>query len=569
MMLAVPLLLISFFISALSVQVTREKIGYTYTSTLQLTAGQFSDRLKDLEMLTSSLSVDDNLNAMCIQETGNEDLYAYVQFQSRLRAYVNQRILKSNVTLYLPKQGWLLSSRGGISRASANPAFGAYRSQFAQWGDWGIRPSVSNPSVRCLSVVRGYIHERQSNGIFIIEIDGRDALSGLSNMDEAKEVSNLFLMDAEGNGFARDEASLSDGALQSAVMKALDGASAAELPWRAGGHAYRALAVRLADSHCAVGILIDEQAIIQPIQTTQRWGVAIIVAFLLASVLYMIISYRQVTEPVDHIQAAMKQVEAGDFSARADAGQKNELGEVAAAFNHMVEQLDGLIQERYLHQIQLTQAQLRFLRVQINPHFLYNCLFTLYTLIKSEELEAAADLAIYLGQYFQITSRAESGEVPLYQEIEHVRLLVKIQNMRFSDRLRLDEHVDDALKMALIPNLALLTIVENFMTHGMKTVRGMAVITIGANSEGERVTLSVSDNGSGVPEEQLQAMQAAIDAAALDESNAHGLQNVAARFRMMYGEGTKLKVEASEPHGLTVRVEFRPSGDEGRMRSDV
>ncbi len=207
------------------------------------------------------------------------------------------------------------------------------------------------------------------------------------------------------------------------------------------------------------------------------------------------------------------------------------------------------------------QTQLKFLRAQINPHFLYNCLFTLYTFIKNEDLDNAADLAVYLGQYYQINTRADSGDVALYQELEHVRLLVKIQSMRFSGRLRYDEEIDEPLRMLRIPSLTLLTVAENFLTHGIKNLRGTAELRITARREDGWILLRVADTGTGVEPEQLEQMRSALDAAQADGANIRGLQNVLLRFRMLFGPETAITVAANEPQGLIVEIYIPDKGE--------
>lgn len=105
--LAIPLIVINFVITSRGIQLMRAQISGAYRNSLALIADQFQDRLKDLEMMAASMTIDDALNAMCIAEKGEENLFEYVQFQSRMRGYVNQRILKGNISVILPKQGWV------------------------------------------------------------------------------------------------------------------------------------------------------------------------------------------------------------------------------------------------------------------------------------------------------------------------------------------------------------------------------------------------------------------------------------------------------------------------------
>ena len=564
MMLAVPLLVIGVAINIYSVHVTREQIRSAYRNTLMLTAKQFRDRLTDLEMIVSSFTLDDSFVMLCISDHPEKDLYEYAQFRSRMRAYIDQRIIRSNITLFLPKQGWIISSSDGVSCAEKNTGFPEYRARFGEYGKWGIRRTLKNAYADCVSVVYGYMRENQTNGIFMIEISQSDALANLSPFSGTGDILNSFLFDEHGIVFAFDKTPFESEALLKALGADADadadadaGAGAAdgdkngfkEQAWRIGGGDYRLMSVRLSGSNLSAGIIIDEQAIIRPIFVMQAWMAAVILVFLFAAVLYAYISYRQITDPIGKLQTAMKKVEAGDFTARAGVFHKNELGAIANSFNLMVGRIDELIMERYVTQIHLSQAQLKFLRAQINPHFLYNSLFTLYTLIKNEDTDAAADLAVYLGKYFQINTRGDENELPLCREVESVKLLLKIQNMRLTNRIRLIEEIEAPVGMVSVPSLSLMTIAENFITHGMKDMIGEAVISIKASSADGIITITVSDTGVGAPDERILEIQRLIDGTAPDQTNVNGLQNVAARLKLLKGDTARLTVSRNKPSG--------------------
>lgn len=555
-LLAVPLLIINLLITTHSMNVTRKEISNTYTNTLRLTADQFSDRLRDLELLASSLSIDDQLNAMCIVEKGAEDLYDYVLFHDRMRGYANQRIMTSNISVLLPKQQWIISTKNRIARTSTYEEFDSYAREIPHYGSWGIRRSLYDPQRDCFSIVCGYVNERQSNAIFIVEIGRQEILEALSGLSASSEVANVFLVDGEGHIYAQDESLFAQQELVDAVRDAFADREKKqyELVHENDRQFYRVIGQTLQDNQCVMGVVIDEQAILEPLVATRQWAYAAVLCFMIAIALYMRISYRRITEPIEDIKTVMKRVEDGDFTARAHGFHQNEIGEITIALNHMIEQLDGLIKERYLSNMQLTQTQMKFLRAQIRPHFLYNCLYTIYTLIKNEDLDSAANLAIYLGQYYQINTRSENAETPLYQEIEHIRLLIRIQRMRFGDILTYEEAIDDELRLLQIPSLALLTIVENFLTHGLKSQSAAALLRIEAERGDAGAVLRVVDTGIGMEEDRLNDIQKSIDRAEPDQTDAHGLQNVAIRFRMLYGDAARLTIERNEPHGLIVRI---------------
>ena len=545
---------ISLAISSRGIQTTRDAVLRTYNTTLLLTVDQFSDRLSDLRMLVASLSIDDALNAMCIVEKGREDLYDYVEFLEKIRSYANQRIMQGNIHVILPKQGWVISSNDRILRLSSLNGVDDYFLHISSYGEWGIRRKLADPGETCFSIVCGYLRAGQSNAIFVIEIDQAEVLNAIARPTDARDVAGSFLLDAGGSMYAQRPDLFDADAIRSLSSAMFGEGTSYEAVLSSGDRDYRVLGVPLDGTRCAFGILIDEQTILKPVLDVRAGLYVAIVAFFLAAFAYIAISYRRITAPVDQLQEAMHKVQAGDLSARAQSDYKNEIGDLARTFNGMVDRLDALIRDQYLGEIQLKQAQVKFLRAQINPHFLYNSLFTLYTLIKNEELDVAADLAVYLGQYYQINTRAEGGDAMLYREIECVRLLVNIQRIRFRDRLSYEEDVATELKTLRIPQLALLTIVENFLTHGLKDMKEPALLLVRARTTDEGIEIEVRDTGSGVTAERLDEIRRGLDDVSLGQSDVRGLQNVLIRFRMLYGEGVVMRVTRNEPRGMTVTM---------------
>ena len=565
--LMIPLVAINIMLSAQSSRDIQQSLIGSYQNALKLSVDQFSDRLQDLRQLTISLSLDDELKSMSIVRPGDENLFDYVLFHSRLHSYVAQRLLSANISVLLPRQQWVISTEDYIYPMRDVPEIRESMAEAVNCQRWGIRPCGANPDETRLSIVTGYVSDAQSNALFYIELDEQAVLEAISPLKDSSGIVEVFLMDengelyigADGGIDAARFAAETDAARRAFFENPTD-AGASEFTYTQDRDQFTVLVSKLAGTGCALGVALDSQSVFWPMTMIGYWMLACIAVFCTMMAIYMVITYRHIVAPIDRIHATMEQVGRGDFTAIADERPNNEIGDIATALNRMVEQLKTQIDQRYVYEIQLAQTQLRFLRAQINPHFLYNSLFTLYTFIKNEDLDSAADLAIYLGQYYQINTRADNGDIALYQELEHIRLLVKIQNMRFAGRVQYEEQVDEALKILAIPNLTLLTIAENFLTHGIKNLRGEASLRIMAERRDGEILLTVADTGEGVSAEQLEQMRGALENIDLTQSNLHGLQNVLVRFRMRYGEEVRIEVLSNTPRGLVNVIHIPDKG---------
>lgn len=564
LILLLPLAGINMTISMQSARSIQDGLIQNHENSLKIYADQMSDRLQDLNQLAISLSLDDDLNALCIAKHSREDLLKYVWFREKLCSYTVQRLFSGNISVYLPKQDWVISTGDYIYSLKDAPHVEQSLENLPESMFWGIRPQRMNPEDLCVSIAVGYIAPTQTNAVFLIEVNQTEILEAMEPISQSDDILTVFLMDRSGSAFLNSEESIDRNALIAQTQEyrsaGFEYGKSHSFPYRKDGKENTVIVYPVPQTNCVMGVVIDGGRLAWPRNVTGMWTLVSIGTLIVIAVVFTVVTHRNIVEPIHRIHETMEQIGRGNFGAEVCGKTSNEIGDIASSLNQMSKHLRELIDERYIYEIQLAQTQLRILRAQINPHFLYNSLFTLYTFIKNEDLDSAADLAIYLGQYYQINTHLDDDNVPLYKELEHVRLLVQIQNMRFSNRLRYVEKVDPSLKLLTVPNLTLLTITENFLTHGVKNVRGEMSLMIEAKRESGEIVLAVADTGSGVSEEKLEEMRSRLAQIELSRNNLHGLQNVLARFRMAYGEKTYIEILPNEPHGLINRIHIPDEG---------
>jgi LytS/YehU family sensor histidine kinase len=199
-------------------------------------------------------------------------------------------------------------------------------------------------------------------------------------------------------------------------------------------------------------------------------------------------------------------------------------------------------------QAKLAQAQLENLRLQLQPHFLFNTLNTISS-VMYEDVPAADAMLTQLSELLRLTLRtANSHEIPLAQELEITRLYLQIMQKRFESNLRVTYSVDAALESSLVPQLILQPLVENSLRHGLKDGGAGIDISIGARRENGSLILKVADTGAGLG---TQGADAAM-------SRGVGLANIRGRLEQLYGADQEFAI-ANRPSGgaeVTLRVPF-------------
>lgn len=193
----------------------------------------------------------------------------------------------------------------------------------------------------------------------------------------------------------------------------------------------------------------------------------------------------------------------------------------------------------------LTQANLRVLKTQLQPHFLFNTLNAISSLIH-ENPQAADNMVGSLSQFLRTTLEVSSkNEVPLRAELEFLDRYLEIQQTRFGSRLRICRDVDPMVMDARVPPLILQPLVENAIRYGIEPREAGGVVTIRALQKGDFLDLEVSDDGAGFSGGQL-----------LRPGNGVGLTNTTARLQTLYGDLHQFKLTANQPSGACVKIEI-------------
>jgi two-component system LytT family sensor kinase len=190
------------------------------------------------------------------------------------------------------------------------------------------------------------------------------------------------------------------------------------------------------------------------------------------------------------------------------------------------------------------QAQLKMLRYQLNPHFLFNTLNAISTLILERETELANTMVTRLSRFLRYSLDSDPvARVALTDEIDALRLYLDIEQVRFEDRLRIEIDMDDVSRKALIPSLILQPLVENAVKYAVATKEDGGTIRISAREFGGELMLEVSDDGPGIvdlADDQLPAGRGV------------GLRNTRDRLRSLFGESQSFRLKSAQPCGLKV-----------------
>ena len=278
--------------------------------------------------------------------------------------------------------------------------------------------------------------------------------------------------------------------------------------------------------------------------------------------------HRMVHKPVTTINSALGRVGKGELSVRLTDANCKEFEEIYDQFNQMTERLQELIDREYALKLLNAKSELKQLRYQIRPHFLYNTYFNLRALLMNEEYDAAEQMMDVLGRYLRYITTSDRDEATLRDELAHAAAYMDIQKMRFGARLETrmapcpPQYEDKP-----VPRIIVQPLIENAFEHGIRDMKDTGVIAVSFEAEGNRLSILVDDNGPNASDELIERMQAVLDAdscAPMGDSVA--LSNIHRRIRILYGPGSGLYVSRSPLGGF--RSEIRMIGEKKYASAD-
>ncbi|KQX56561.1 hypothetical protein ASD40_03950 [Paenibacillus sp. Root444D2] len=267
---------------------------------------------------------------------------------------------------------------------------------------------------------------------------------------------------------------------------------------------------------------------------------------------------QSVLVPLYRLLRTMKKVREGDWSSRVElSNTSGEFQLMGGAFNAMMSEVERLRINVYEEQLDKQKEELQRLQLQVNPHFFLNTLNIVYNLAKIKNYELILDMTMSLIEYFRFMFRSNTSFVPLKDELEHTRNYLKIQNLRFPEKLKWTIHSPDYLSDVPIPPLVIQSFVENSIKHAVTLDDPLTIevqIEFLIEEHGSRMKISISDTGLGFKNDVLEKLQAGRSVE--NERGEHtGIWNVERRLRLLYGEAASIVYDNDQDtHGAKIEM---------------
>ncbi|WP_082053581.1 sensor histidine kinase [Gordoniibacillus kamchatkensis] len=291
-----------------------------------------------------------------------------------------------------------------------------------------------------------------------------------------------------------------------------------------------------------------------PIKRNQMTFYIISGMMLFMACILSFILYRSIRIPFRKLIQGMNFIEKGIYTSRMKNPPKGEFRYLYDRFNSMAARIEELIEDVLKEQIRTKEAKVKQLQSQINPHFLYNTLAYIKSMVELGEKEAAVSMTMNLSKYYRYTTKTSRSLATLQEELELVVNYLDIHRM-LTDDFEYEIDIEPSMLEMDIPRLSLQPLVENVIVHAFRKPVQYGIVRIHGSVESGIARIAVEDNGPGIAPMQMEAMLAKIRNAASGETDS-GLQNVHQRLMLLYGEGSGLTLRMSEWGGLCTELSW-------------
>lgn len=309
------------------------------------------------------------------------------------------------------------------------------------------------------------------------------------------------------------------------------------------------------------GILVMVQDIsgeIREVQITRNLYLLVTMAFMLLVTFLVNAIVKHMLRQFYVIMDAIRAIQKGDLSVRVQEGGNDEMGELGAQLNKMLNRIQKLMEENINREVLVKNSEIRALQNQINAHFIYNVLESIKMMAEINEEYEISDAITSLGKLLRYSMKWVSRNVSLREELEYIKNYMVLINLRFDYDIYLSTNIPEELLDQEIPKMSLQPIVENAILHGIEEMAEDTNIYIKGIIDGENCFIQVTDAGVGMTEEEVEALRKKIRESievAGGKGHGIGLKNVQDRINMAFGKEYGLEIDSMK--GCYTKITMR------------
>ena len=291
----------------------------------------------------------------------------------------------------------------------------------------------------------------------------------------------------------------------------------------------------------------------------QRIFMLIIVSVAFSLVLSLVL-IKLILNPLNELTEYIRNTDPDNLRTISKKYQDEETQVLANAYNELVTKVNENIDKKYKAELALKQAQINSLQYQINPHFVNNTLQLIGAMAADRDMFDLYEIVLAFSRIFYYSIKFKGGSyVTLEDELEFLDNYITLQQARYLDNLKFEKVIQQECQDIVVPKIIIQPLIENCFSHAFVKKDGEWWIKVGARIRNRILTISVSDNGTGMGADQIKRLDAELadPDKTLKTGTSHiGIRNVNARLCLLYGIAYRLRFTSKEEEGTTFYIQI-------------
>ncbi|MEH7331675.1 sensor histidine kinase [Neobacillus drentensis] len=309
----------------------------------------------------------------------------------------------------------------------------------------------------------------------------------------------------------------------------------------------------LSANNWKIAAVIPQDEILKKVNYIKDFTILLIVLMIIGATFLTNIVGKYISKPFNKMAKQMGMIDKQHLDFEFEMSGPEEMKILHTGFKELIVRINTLLEQIRLEQEEKRQLEFAIMHAQINPHFLYNTMYSIKGLCDMGLNKDASQMITALSSFFRIGISKGKEIISIREEMEHIQHYLFIQEMRYGDDFSYEIAVDEDILSYNIIKLSLQPLIENAIYHGVKRKRGLGKITIKGYQRDDTIHLEVIDNGNGIEPDKLQDILQEIEASYQEKKKylGIGLKSVNERIKIHFGNNFGLTI-ASEPGSGTV-----------------
>ncbi|MFB3162964.1 sensor histidine kinase [Neobacillus sp. 179-J 1A1 HS] len=309
----------------------------------------------------------------------------------------------------------------------------------------------------------------------------------------------------------------------------------------------------LSSNNWKIAAVIPQNEILNKVNYIKGFTILLVVLMILSAVILTNIVGKYISDPFKKMAKQMGMINKKNLDLDFEMSGPEEMKILHTGFKELIVRINNLMDQIRLEQEEKRQLEFAIMHAQINPHFLYNTMYSIKGLCDMGLNKDASQMISALASFFRIGISKGRDIISIHDEMEHIQHYLFIQEMRYGDDFSYEIEIDKEIISYNIIKLSLQPLIENAIYHGVKQKRGQGKITIRGYQVKDIIHLEVEDNGNGIEPQKLKDILLEIETSNQEKKKyiGIGLQSVNERIKIHFGNQYGLTI-ASEPGNGTV-----------------